>query len=110
MPALLTDVVRNSQARALTQTRNLAVANLVWSLRRLNRLDDARRWCSVAREWQVAEVRIAAFCGEPLTAFTDRDVLFPVAPGCSPTKTSKPLCHASTSSFWTSTKTSAAFR
>jgi len=81
LPALLTEVVRNSHARALTQTRNLGVANLVWSYRRLNRLDDARHWCSVAREWQVAELRIATFCAEPLTAFTDRDVLFPIVPG-----------------------------
>src|SRR5262249_17844419 len=48
LPALLTEVVRNSQSRALTQTRNLGVANLVWSFRRLNRLDDARHWCAVA--------------------------------------------------------------
>ncbi len=80
-PALLMEVVRNSHARGLTQTRNLGVANLVWSLRRLNRLDDARRWCSVAHEWQVDELRIAQFCAEPLTAFTDRDVLFPVVRG-----------------------------
>jgi predicted Ser/Thr protein kinase len=80
-PAILTEVVRNSQSRKLTQTRNLAVTNLVWSLRRLNRLDDARRWCGVAREWQVAELRIAQFCAEPLTAYTERDALFPVVPG-----------------------------
>ena len=81
VPALLTEVVRNSHSRNLTQTRNLAVANLVWSFRRLNRLDDARHWCGVARDWQVAELRIAQFCAEPLTAFTDRDALFPVVPG-----------------------------
>ena len=81
LPTLLTVVVGNSHARGLTQTRNLGVANLVWSLRRLNRLDDARRWCTVAREWQVAESRIARFCAEPLTAFTGRDELFPVVAG-----------------------------
>ena len=81
VPAVLTEVVRNSHSRKLTQTRNLAVANLVWSFRRLGRLDDARRWCGVAREWQVAEQRIAQFCAEPLTAFTDRDVLFPAVQG-----------------------------
>ena len=81
VPALLTEVVRNSHARHLTQTRDLAVANLVWSLRRLNRLEDARHWCAVAREWQVAELRMARFCGEPLTPFTDREALFPVLPG-----------------------------
>ena len=80
-PALLTEVVRNSHSRNLTQTRNLAVANLVWSFRRLNRLDDARHWCGVARDWQVAELRIAQFCAEPLTAFSGRDALFPVVPG-----------------------------
>ena len=41
----------------------------------------ACRWCTVAREWQVAELRIARFCAEPLTAFTGRDALFPVLPG-----------------------------
>jgi hypothetical protein len=81
VPALLTAVVRNSHARGLTQTRNLSVAHLVWSFRKLNRLDDARHWCTVAREWQVAEKRIVQFCAEPLTAFTDRDALFPVLPG-----------------------------
>jgi serine/threonine protein kinase len=81
VPALLTEVVRNSHSRHLTQTRDLAVANLVWSFRRVNRPDDARHWCDVAREWQVAELRIARFCAEPLTAFTDRDALFPVVPG-----------------------------
>ena len=81
VPAILTEVVRNSHARNLTQTRNLAVANLVWSLRRLDRLNDARHWCAVAREWQVAELRIARFCAEPLTAFTGRDALFPAVPG-----------------------------
>ena len=81
VPALLTVVVRNSHARGLTQTRNLSVANLVWSLRKLNRLNDARHWCTVAREWQVGEKRIAQFCAEPLTAFTARDSLFPVIPG-----------------------------
>jgi predicted Ser/Thr protein kinase len=80
-PALLTEVVRNSHSHNLTQTRNLAVAHLVWLFRRLNRLDDARRWCAAARDWQVAELRIARFCAEPLTAFTDRDALFPVVPG-----------------------------
>ena len=80
-PALLTEVVRNSHSHHLTQTRNLAVAHLVWLFRRLNRLDDARHWCGVARDWQVAESRIARFCAEPLTAFTDRDALFPVVPG-----------------------------
>jgi hypothetical protein len=80
-PAILTDVVRNSHSRNLTQTRNLAVAHLVWLFRRLNRLDDARHWCAVARDWQVAEPRIAQFCGEPLIAFTDRDALFPVVEG-----------------------------
>jgi hypothetical protein len=81
VPALFTQVVRNSHARGLTQTRNLAVANLVWSFRRLNRLEDARHWCSVAREWQVAELRIAGFCAEPLVAFTERDDLFPASAG-----------------------------
>ena len=81
VPALLADVVRNSHSRHLTQTRDLAVANLVWTFRRLNRLDDARHWCAVAREWQVAELRIARFCAEPLSAFTERDALFPVVPG-----------------------------
>jgi hypothetical protein len=81
VPALLTEVVRNSYSRNLTQTRDLAVANLVWSFRRVNRLNDARQWCGVAREWQVADLRMARFCAEPLTAFTDRDPLFPVAPG-----------------------------
>ena len=80
-PALLTEVVRNSHSHNLTQTRNLAVAHLIWLFRRLNRLDDARRWCAAARDWQVAELRIARFCAEPLTAFTDRDALFPVVPG-----------------------------
>ena len=80
-PALLTEVIRNSHSHNLTQTRNLAVAHLVWVFRRLDRLDDARRWCGVARDWQVAESRIARFCAEPLTAFTGRDVLFPVVPG-----------------------------
>ena len=80
-PALLTEVIRNSHSRNLTQTRNLAVANLVWSFRRLNRLDDARHWCGIARDWQVAELRIAQFCAEPLTAFSGRDALFPVVPG-----------------------------
>ena len=46
--ALLTEVVRNSQAHALTQTRNLGVTNLVWSFHRLNRLDDVRHPCGVA--------------------------------------------------------------
>ncbi len=81
VPALLTEVVRNSHARGLTQTRNLGVAHLVWSFRRLNRLEDARRWCTVAREWEVTELRIPRFCAEPLTAFTDRDELFPAVPG-----------------------------
>ena len=81
VPALLTEVVRNSHSHNLTQTRNLAVAHLVWLFRRLDRLDQARRWCSAARDWQVAELRIARFCAEPLTAFTDRDALFPVVPG-----------------------------
>jgi hypothetical protein len=81
VPAILTEVVRNSHARKLTQTRDLAVANLVWSFRRVNRLDDARHWCGVAREWQVAELRIAQFCAEPLTVFTERNVLFPAVKG-----------------------------
>jgi hypothetical protein len=81
VPALLTEVVANSHARGLTQTRNLGVANLIWSFRRLNRLEDARRWCALAREWQVVEPRIARFCAEPMTVFTGRDALFPVAPG-----------------------------
>jgi hypothetical protein len=81
VPALLTEVVRNSHSHNLTQTRDLAVAHLVWVFRRLDRLDDARRWCGVARDWQVAELRIARFCAEPLTAFTERDALFPVVPG-----------------------------
>jgi len=81
VPAILTEVVRNSQSRNLTQTRNLAVMNLVWSFRRLSRLDDARRWCGVARDWQVAERRLAQFCTEPMTAFTERDTLFPAPPG-----------------------------
>ena len=81
VPTLLTEVVHNSHARHLTQTRDLAVANLVWSFRRVNRLEDARHWCQVARDWQVAELRIARFCGEPLTAFSEREALFPVAPG-----------------------------
>jgi hypothetical protein len=81
LPALLAEIVHNTHFRKLTQTRDLAVAHLIWSLRRVNRLDEARRWCAVAREWQVAELRLAQFCGEPLTAFTDRDALFPVASG-----------------------------
>lgn len=81
VPAVLTEVVRNSHARNLTQTRNLGIANLVWSLRRLNRLDDARRWCTTAREWQALELRLADFCAEPLAAFTDREELFPVIQG-----------------------------
>ncbi len=81
VPALLTEVVRNSHARALTQTRNLAITNLVYSLRRLNRLDDARRWCAVAHDWQVDESRMAEFCAEPLTPFTERLPLFPAPPG-----------------------------
>jgi hypothetical protein len=81
VPDLLMEVVSNSHARGLTQTRNLAVANLIWSFRRLNRLADARHWCGVAREWQVAESRIGQFCAEPLTAFTAEYELFPVAPG-----------------------------
>jgi len=81
VPNLLTEVVRNSQARGLTQTRNLAVAHLIWSFRRLNRLEDARHWCKVAREWEVTELRIPRFCAEPLTAFTDRDPLFPAVQG-----------------------------
>src|SRR5262249_44673951 len=81
VPALLTDVVLHSHSRQLTQTRDLAVANLVWSFRRMNRLDDARHWCGGAREWQVAELRIAQFCAEPLTAFTDGADLFPVVRG-----------------------------
>jgi hypothetical protein len=81
LPALLTEVVKNSHARGLTQTRNLGVAHLVWTFRRLNRLDDAHRWCTVARQWQVAELRIAQFCAEPLSAFTGRDELFPVVSG-----------------------------
>ncbi|PWT88258.1 MAG: hypothetical protein C5B56_09065 [Proteobacteria bacterium] len=83
-PALLMDVVANSHAKGLTQTRNLAVANLIWSLRRLNRLADARHWCDIAREWQVAESRIAQFCAEPLTAFTAEHELFPAVPGALP--------------------------
>ena len=43
--------------------------------------EDARYWCGVAREWQVADLRISRFCAEPLTAFTERDALFPVASG-----------------------------
>ena len=81
VPALLTEVVWNSYSRKLTQTRDLAVTNLVWSFRRLNRLNDARHWCGVAIEWQVADLRMAQFCAEPLMAFTDRDPLFPVMPG-----------------------------
>jgi predicted Ser/Thr protein kinase len=81
VPAIFTEVVRNSHARGLTQTRNLAVANLVWTYRRLNRLEDARHWCQVGREWQVVEQRIAQFCAEPLTAFAGRDELFPVISG-----------------------------
>jgi hypothetical protein len=81
VPPLLTQVVSNSHARGLTQTRNLAVANLIWSFRRLNRLADARHWCDVAREWQVAESRIGPFCADPLTAFTAEQQLFPVVPG-----------------------------
>jgi serine/threonine protein kinase len=84
VPSLLMEVVFNSHARGLTQTRNLAVANLIWSFRRLNRLADARHWCDVAREWQVAESRIGQFCAEPLTAFTAEYELFPVAPGALP--------------------------
>jgi hypothetical protein len=81
VPTLLTEVIGNSHARSLTQTRNLAIANLVWSFRRLSRLDDARRWCQIAKEWQVAESRIGTFCAEPLTAFTEADALFPVIQG-----------------------------
>jgi predicted Ser/Thr protein kinase len=81
VPALLMEVVRNTHARRLTQTRNLGVANLIWTYRRLNRLDQARRWCALAREWGVADPRIRPFCAEPLSAFGDRDALFPVIPG-----------------------------
>ena len=81
LPALLTEVVRNSHARGLTQTRNLAVTHSIWSLRRLNRLEDARYWCQTTRDWQVADSRTAEFCAEPLTVLTDRDELFPVVPG-----------------------------
>lgn len=81
VPALFTEVVRNSHSRNLTQTRDLAVANLVWSLRRLNRLDDARYWCGTAREWQVSDLRLARFCAEPLAPFNDRDALFPAVAG-----------------------------
>ncbi len=81
VPALFEEVVRNSDARGLTQTRNLAVAHLVWSFRRLNRLDDARNWCRLAREWQVSEWRMAQFCAEPLTAFSEQVELFPAVPG-----------------------------
>jgi predicted Ser/Thr protein kinase len=80
-PAILMEVVRNSNARKLTQTRDLAVANLIWSFRRVNRLDDARHWCGVSREWQVAELRITQFCAEPLNVFTERDALFPAVKG-----------------------------
>jgi eukaryotic-like serine/threonine-protein kinase len=81
VPDLLTQVVRNSHSRNLTQTRDLAVANLVWSFRRLNRLNDARHWCGIALEWQVADLRVPQFCAEPLTALTGRDPLFPAMPG-----------------------------
>jgi hypothetical protein len=81
LPALLTRVVRNSHSRGLTQTRNLGVANLIWSLRRLNRLQEARSWCGVAQDWQAVDSRTAKFCAEPLTAFTARDPLFPVVSG-----------------------------
>jgi predicted Ser/Thr protein kinase len=81
VPAILTEVVRNSHARGLTQTRNLGVTNLIWSLRRLGRLEEAGYWCDVARDWQAADSRTDRFCTEPLTAFTSRDPLFPVSPG-----------------------------
>jgi hypothetical protein len=81
VPPLLMEVVANSHARGLTQTRNLAVANLIWSFRRINRLNDARHWCDIAREWQVAESRIGQFCAEPLTPFNADDELFPAVPG-----------------------------
>jgi hypothetical protein len=84
LPALLTQVVRNSHSRGLTQTRNLGVTNLIWSLRRLNRLEEARSWCQVARDWHVVDVRTASFCAEPLTAFTSRDSLFPSVTGALP--------------------------
>ena len=77
----LTEAVRNSHSRHLVQTRDLALTNLVWSFRRMGRLEEARYWCGAAREWQVAELRIAQFCAEPMKAFTDRDVLFPVVAG-----------------------------
>ena len=81
VPALFAAVARNSHSKKLTQTRDLAVANLVWSLRRVNRLEEARRWCAVARQWEVAELRMPQFCAEPMTAFTERDHLFPVVAG-----------------------------
>jgi hypothetical protein len=81
LPALLTEVVVHSHSRDLTQTRDLSVGNLIWAFRRTNRLDEARHWCGVAREWQVTELRLARFCAEPLTAFTERDALFPAVPG-----------------------------
>jgi hypothetical protein len=81
VPPILLEVVANSHARGLTQTRNLAVANLIWSFRRLDRLADARHWCDVAREWQIAEARLGQFCAEPLTAFTSEQQLFPAVPG-----------------------------
>jgi hypothetical protein len=81
VPAILTEVVRNSHARGLTQTRNLGVTNLIWSLRRLDRLQEAGNWCHVAQDWQVADSRIDGFCAEPLTAFTSGDSLFPTTAG-----------------------------
>ena len=74
VPPLLMEVVSNSQARGLTQTRNLAIGHLIWSFRRLSRLADAR-------EWQVADSRLGQFCAEPLTAFTAEYELFPAVPG-----------------------------
>jgi len=84
VPALFMKVATNSHFRHLTQTRDLAVANLIWSFRKVNRLEDAHRWCGIAREWQVADLRIARFCTEPLAAFTASDALFPVVPGALP--------------------------
>jgi serine/threonine-protein kinase len=81
IPALLEQVVRNSHGKDLIQTCNLALTNLVWALRRLNRLEEARHWCGVARDWHVIGERTAYFCAEPLAAFTDEDHLFPTTTG-----------------------------
>ena len=87
VPSLLEETLRNSEAHPELEahgemgTRNLALFNLIYALRRLNRLSDAGRWCQQAHDGHEGDSRFAYFCTAPLTAFTQRDPLFPPTSG-----------------------------